>query len=203
MQKRSYGFPRQWFLNCCHSQAPTFNITSDRISNRDNSYSPSAIAWTLLVEIKAMKWYCVRQTWAVRSIFIYVHRWNLKMNILKVVTTSWKGANSLQFSPDTCLKFRSIQLVWRSGYDSHAFWYHCNITSITQNKEPASERPCSNRSFCIIKDPKKFVDSKRTQTVREAQTSAQGYLACNLISCAFLLCIHWFQILPQHPFLPQ
>lgn len=67
---------------------------------------------------------------------------------------------------------------------SRAFCYRC------KSKEPESEGPYLDKSFCIVKDPEKFVGSKKIQTVKRAQASAQGYLACNLISYVFLLCIH-------------
>lgn len=90
------------------------------------------------------------------------------------------------------VRHQSILLmdIYVKGARSCAFCYRCNVTSMTHNEEPESEGFYSNKSFCIVKDPQKFVDSKRTQIVREAQPSAHGYLVCNLISCVFLLCIH-------------
>lgn len=64
MQKSSCSFPRQWFLNCCHSQASAFNITSDQISNRDSSCPPLATAWTLSAGIRSVKQHCARQSQA-------------------------------------------------------------------------------------------------------------------------------------------
>lgn len=71
-------------------------------------------------------------------------------------------------------------------------------TSTIQNQESESESLCSYKSFYIVKDPEK-VCGQQENTVREAQISSQGYFAYNLIQCIFLLCIHWFQILPQYP----